>query len=130
MIDGIDLHVAWQAAQTLLVLAMLGVMWRLHRRLDSLRAARDEASEWLEQFSKLIARTEAALRQARQPAPAPVTHINEARRDASERTPDGAARQPDPFRPPTPAEPARRGAPDAATGAKIAKLEDILGRLR
>jgi hypothetical protein len=127
--DGIDLHVAWQAAQTLLVLAMLGVMWRLHRRLDSLRAARDEASEWLEQFSKLIARTEAALRQARQLAPAPVTNINEAKRDASERTPDGAARQPDPLRPP-PSDPARRGAPDAATGAKIAKLEDILGRLR
>jgi hypothetical protein len=129
VIDAIDLHVAWQAAQTLLVLAMLAVMWRLHRRLDSLRAARDEATEWLEQFSKLIARTETVLRQARQPAPVPVTHVNEAKRDASERNPDSAPRQPESVRP-SPADPARRAAPDAATGAKIARLEDILGRLR
>jgi len=129
VIDAIDLHVAWQVAQTILVLAMLGVMWRLHRRLDSLRAARDEATEWLEQFSKLIARTEAVLRQARQPAPVPATHINEAKRDASERNPDGASRQPEPARSPS-SDPGRRAPPDAATGAKIARLEDILGRLR
>lgn len=129
MIDALDIHLIWQTGQTILVLAMLAVMWRLHRRLDTLRAAGEEANAWLEQFSKLISRTEHVLKQARTPAPQQATPPTEAKQDETERIADGAQKSPEGSRSRN-SEATRRGSQDPAASAKIARLEDILGRLR
>lgn len=129
MIDPLDPYTIWQSAQTALVLAMLAVMWRLHRRLDSLRDAREEAARWLEQFSGLVARTEILLRQAKQQAQAQPAQPNEVKRDGDDTQADRAASAQGAARP-GPQGPDRRSAPDPVAGARIARLEDLLGRLR
>ena len=48
------LLVVWQVLHTGLILAVLAVLWILHRRLSELRAARNEAQAWLNEFAKLI----------------------------------------------------------------------------
>ena len=129
MIDLVDLHMSWQLAQTALVVAMLGVMWRLHRRLDALRDAREEAAQWLERFSGLVARTEILLKQARQHAPVQPAQPSEVKRDAHEAQVERSPVTPAPGRGVPPSAERGTGA-DGAPGARIARLEDLLGRLR
>jgi len=119
VIDLADPYTIWQVSQTALVVAMLAVMWRLHRRLDSLRDAREEAARWLEQFSGLVSRTETLLRQARQQALASQPQSTEVKQDAEQQQADRGAQGP-----------ARRNGQDASAGVRIARLEDLLGKLR
>ena len=108
---------------------MLAVMWRLHRRLDSLRDAREEAARWLEQFSGLVSRTETLLRQARQQALASQPQSTEVKQDAEQQQADRAATAADPAVAGAQG-PARRNGQDASAGVRIARLEDLLGKLR
>jgi len=129
MIDLTDPYTIWQVSQTALVVAMLAVMWRLHRRLDSLRDAREEAARWLEQFSGLVSRTETLLRQARQQALASQPQSTEVKQDAEQQQADRAATAADPAVAGAQG-PARRNGQDASAGVRIARLEDLLGKLR
>jgi len=129
-----EIALAWQVVQTVLVLAMLLVLWRLHRRLDALRAARNEAADWLARFSEMIAKTETLLRQVRQQAAAPPRlQPNEVDPDVAKTTrarPDGVA-APGGERPAS-----ASGAGPASAGGSVGnadrlnRLEEILGRLR
>ena len=129
MIDLADPYTIWQVSQTALVVAMLAVMWRLHRRLDSLRDAREEAARWLEQFSGLVSRTETLLRQARQQALASQPQSTEVKRDAEQQQAERAATAADAALAGAQG-PARRNGQDASAGVRIARLEDLLGKLR
>jgi hypothetical protein len=129
-----EIALAWQVVQTVLVLAMLLVLWRLHRRLDALRAARNEAADWLARFSEMITKTETLLRQVRQQAAAPPRlQPNEVDTDVAKTTrarPDGGTT-------PGSERPASAGGASAGPAGgsggnadRLNRLEEILGRLR
>jgi len=51
----------WQAAQTLVVVVMIGLLVKVHRQLALMRSARTEAQKWLTEFVEVTNRTKHAF---------------------------------------------------------------------